>query len=274
MNWSHAFLDTPGISFGGMDMQFLEMEEKEMKVWYSGEPDINCALYLQEDEKTDTIKLRYTKSKDRERNPEFTRVNKVLAGPDASVEVSLKVPVTSFVIDSIFFLHDTLILPAEDVSLTSAFILQIDLPQRVYEKGGILILDNGALEEFRGARSDSVNIIVSPFDRESLGNIYLSVDTLNPDIQYIVDLRKKEGDWWHRELVSGKDIYRDSFFFLQPGVYEVEIIEDLDSNGRWSSGKYFEKVLPEKVFQADLEELKANWELEAKVEVNAVFKAN
>lgn len=273
MTWSQAFLDTPVISFSGLNTEYREIEEKEMKEWYSGEPDINIEMYIEEVDEMDTIKLRYTKSQDKERDQEFTKANRLSADSEAKVELLLQVPVVAYNVDSVFFLHDTLIISAGKMALESPFSLEIDLPDKVFEKGGILILDNGALEEFRGTRSDSTNIIISPFDKEELGNLFLSVDTLNPDIQYIVDLRKKDSDWTKRKIVRGLSIHRDSFFYLQPGVYEVEIIEDLDRNGRWSSGKFFEKILPEKVFRADLEELKANWELEASIKVNPILKA-
>ncbi len=273
LDWSHAFPDTPDISFSGLNIEYREWMEKEIKIWYLGEPEINSELYIKENDLTDTIKLRYTKSQDQERQARFfDRTNKLPASHEAAVELSLQVPVTEYNTDSIFFLHDTLILPPEQVTLTSPFSLEIQLPGRVFEKGGILIMDNGALEAFRGARSDSTNIIISPFDKEELGNLFVIIDTLNPDIQYIVEFKKKDDDWRHREIVKGASVHRDSFFYLQPGVYEVEVIEDLDSNSRWSSGRYFEKILPEKVFRAELEELKSNWELEANVKVNPILK--
>ena len=273
LKWSHAFLDTPSISFSGLQKEHQQIEEKEVLIWYSEEPEINCRLFIEKEEGIDTIKLRYTSSQDRDRDSKFLSVSQLQAGAEGTVLLETQVPVVNYNPDSIFFLQDTTLFPFQGAQMRSPFSMELVLPQQVFSEGGILILDNGALEEFRGNYSDSTNLIVRPFDKEALGNLFLTVDTLNPDIQYIVELRKSNDAWRQSATVQGIEIFRDSFYYLQPGKYEVEIIEDLDRNGRWSSGRYFDRVLPEAVLEVELEELKENWDLEARVKVNPFLKS-
>jgi hypothetical protein len=52
---------------------------------------------------------------------------------------------------------------------------------------------------------------------------------------------------------------------LAPGIYDVELVEDVDENGRWSTGNYDSKKQPERVFKKTLEELRANWDVDAEI---------
>jgi hypothetical protein len=52
---------------------------------------------------------------------------------------------------------------------------------------------------------------------------------------------------------------------MPPGAYTVELIEDTDRNGRWTTGNYDLHRQPERFVRRKLEELRANWELDAEV---------
>lgn len=52
------------------------------------------------------------------------------------------------------------------------------------------------------------------------------------------------------------------FDYLLPAKYYVRIIEDQNNNGKWDSGNFLEKRLPEKViYYPELIEVRANWSL-------------
>lgn len=50
---------------------------------------------------------------------------------------------------------------------------------------------------------------------------------------------------------------------LPAAAYLVRVIEDNNANGRWDSGVFFRHKQAEKVFSKKLDALRANWELEA-----------
>ncbi|MBK6932024.1 MAG: hypothetical protein IPH12_14630 [Saprospirales bacterium] len=53
---------------------------------------------------------------------------------------------------------------------------------------------------------------------------------------------------------------------LLPLAYTLQLIEDRNGNGRWDTGDYFERRQPERVFLKKLEPLRANWEVEARLD--------
>ena len=60
-----------------------------------------------------------------------------------------------------------------------------------------------------------------------------------------------------------------SFDLLDPGKYNVRLIEDANNNSKWDPGIYLEKIQPEKViyYWKDIE-LRANWDM------NETFNTN
>lgn len=54
-----------------------------------------------------------------------------------------------------------------------------------------------------------------------------------------------------------------TFDFVPPGKYKVKIIYDRNNNGFWDTGRYLEKLQPEKVgFYHDEIEIRSNWDLD------------
>ena len=70
--------------------------------------------------------------------------------------------------------------------------------------------------------------------------------------------------------VQDKQEYKESFSALLPGKYSIKVVEDLDENGRWSTGSYDQKLQPERISTASIEELRAGWDVEAEVKVNFI----
>jgi hypothetical protein len=65
--------------------------------------------------------------------------------------------------------------------------------------------------------------------------------------------------------VSGQTSFEQELRYLRPATFTVRLTEDWNGNGRWDSGLYDTYRQPELVYTRDLEQLRANWDLEAVV---------
>lgn len=55
---------------------------------------------------------------------------------------------------------------------------------------------------------------------------------------------------------------------LPPGKYELVIITDVNRNGRWDTGNYAQRRQPEPIITKELEALRANWDVEAMLDIS------
>jgi uncharacterized protein (DUF2141 family) len=56
-----------------------------------------------------------------------------------------------------------------------------------------------------------------------------------------------------------------TFDFMDPGTYFLRIIGDKNRNGKWDTGNFLKKLLPEEVFfSPEALQIRSNWEVEYK----------
>lgn len=125
----------------------------------------------------------------------------------------------------------------------------------------------GAVRDWYGLANDSLmkKWIVEPV--KSFGNIKLTIEGLDPELNYVAELLFQENNLVEKLLIENVETYQRSFTLLPPGNYSLRIITDLNQNGRWDAGLYDAKRQPEPIFKTKLEPLRANWDLETKVVV-------
>ena len=70
---------------------------------------------------------------------------------------------------------------------------------------------------------------------------------------------------------AGASSYSNELKLLPSGDYLLEIIDDRNANGRWDAGRYDTKQQPEPVSIKTLETLRANWDLEADIDLGSLF---
>ncbi|HHM21194.1 MAG TPA: hypothetical protein ENJ20_04130 [Bacteroidetes bacterium] len=100
--------------------------------------------------------------------------------------------------------------------------------------------------------------------KKDFGSLTLRVSSLHPDTAYVVRLLLND------ELTESFQVADSTSFtirlpHLAPGSYSLEIIEDLDRNGRWTTGNYDLQQQPEKVERTALQKVRPNWEVDAEV---------
>ena len=126
----------------------------------------------------------------------------------------------------------------------------------------------GAIVDIYGVSNlDSIKLSLKTYENAVFGNINL--DVLNEsDTSYILQLNFRD------KLINEFNIdstQRLSFDRMEKGKYSLYIIEDLNQDGRWTTGSIKEKRAPEKTKTVPLEELKAGWDLETEIDLKSIF---
>jgi hypothetical protein len=98
--------------------------------------------------------------------------------------------------------------------------------------------------------------------RSDYGNIRLNLEHGFTSGQFIVELSDDRGRKLQQKIAA-LDCQQLSFLFLMPGKYQVKLIHDANSNGRWDTGIYLEGRQSERVYMFEKTmELRANWDIE------------
>lgn len=123
----------------------------------------------------------------------------------------------------------------------------------------------GAFRDMFGLESDTIQAKYLGEFRKAFGNLTLTLDSLKADTNYVVQLLQGESNVVDEFQVNGVQTFKKQFKTLPPGEYSVKIVVDLNGNGRWDSGNYDLRRQPEVIITQKLEQLRANWEVEAKI---------
>ena len=92
------------------------------------------------------------------------------------------------------------------------------------------------------------------------GTIKLKLDSINDTLPYIVQILSEKD-----KVIAQKVAHKATAVFpnLTAGTYKVRIIKDLNCNGKWDSGNYWNNRQSEPVyFLPKTIELRNNWEIE------------
>ncbi len=101
--------------------------------------------------------------------------------------------------------------------------------------------------------------------RKDFGSINLQIDSLDAEAQYLIELIAGKEEILEAFVVNDTRSWQQQFTGLQPGTFNVKIILDENRNGSWDTGNYDAKRQPEPIYTRELEQLRANWEVEAQV---------
>ncbi|MEQ1744823.1 MAG: Ig-like domain-containing protein [Saprospiraceae bacterium] len=133
----------------------------------------------------------------------------------------------------------------------------------------------GAITDFWGtANTDTLRrIFVVPTEKQ-LGSLGLALENLQPGMPLVLRLMNGNSLVEERSFTPAEPATRVVFPGLEPAAtYTVQLIEDRNGNRRWDSGDYFARRQPEQVLLRKLEQLRANWEMEAAIQAEFVKTA-
>lgn len=122
-----------------------------------------------------------------------------------------------------------------------------------------LFIEPGAFTDIYGLTNDTIDLSFRIQSLDHYGRIIILLEHVNQ--QVIIQLMDEK-----EQIIRYQEHNQDGtveFPFLEPGKYKLKVIFDRNLNGRWDTGRYLDKIQPEKVLYYSGEiEVRANWDLE------------
>ena len=184
--------------------------------------------------------------------------------PEQDLILTFKEPVTDVMMrDTTWYIvdKDTIINDLNFVRLDS-FGLKYKLdktftPEKLYK----IVVPDSVFYSFKGVTNDTTEFYFKVPELSQYGNIFVNVEVPENVPQLIVELLDDKDKFIARQIVN--ESKKVEFRYLVPKKYKLKAILDKDGNGRWSSGDYGKKLLPEPVyFHKDVFDVKANWDID------------
>ena len=157
----------------------------------------------------------------------------------------------------------TLVQPAFRLDTNGQRTLLLDYkwkPGKLYD----LELMPGAVTDIYSLKSDTILQDINVDLLKNYGNLSLTVDSLAADSAYVIELMDGE-KVVQTYKVAGQTTFQRELKYIRPATYTIRLTEDWNGNGRWDSGNYNTYQQPELIYSRNLEQLRANWDLEAVV---------
>ena len=113
----------------------------------------------------------------------------------------------------------------------------------------------------RGRTNDRIKVDFHVLGDDEFGNIYITVIPPEGMKQVVVQLTDENGKVLKQQIITKKE--EVMFDFLMPAKYKLRAILDADGNGKWSTGNYHRRTLPETVIEYNAPlDLKAGWDID------------
>lgn len=206
---------------------------------------------------SDTVSVRMTES-----DTTKFRLNSGTASPYSptdSISMESAAPIFEINPSKIYlFKHDTVEVP---FMTYPAGIRNVGLRSTLnYGEQLRWVLDSGAIVDLYGRANDSIAQGFKVLNDNELSIFYLHVRS-DSTFPKVVQIFNDKSEVLYTERFS--DNIDISLYDIHPQKLRVRVIYDVNSNGKWDTGNYFENRQPEKVIYLDKKvELRANWEIE------------
>lgn len=193
------------------------------------------------------------------------RNKSVEIAPVYPLELTFNLPVGNIDTSKILFIDDTTGQPARFKLDTTKrrHLLNFECDcaeQQTYT----LTLLPGSILDFRGMELDTLKFKIKGLNSLTAGTLVIEIDNLDSMNRYIITLKQDDRDV-QSSMVEGQVTFLITYTFLNPSSYTVQIVEDINRNGRWNGGDYTNKTLPEKILLKKNISVRANWELREQI---------
>ncbi|MDO4229696.1 MAG: hypothetical protein Q4C98_07775, partial [Capnocytophaga sp.] len=119
-----------------------------------------------------------------------------------------------------------------------------------------------AMTDFFGNTNDTLNVQLKTKKLEEYSILKLAI---NKELQFpiVIQLTDEKGKTVEKELYFETTQKQYLFEDINPGKYNIRVIEDRNKNKIWDTGDFQKRIQPEKIiYYPKTIELRANWEVE------------
>lgn len=270
-----AIIMTPEMLPDSFNLVTMHSSDYDTVLWYFT-PHVKDSLWVQvkydttiNDSSRYSLKFKEQENKKRGRQPEKLKVSNNLVGqggliPGQDLILEFSEPIVLYQMrDSAIFKRDTTVYynqlafeQADDEGLQ----YRLTTPFSVDSNYSFTIPDS-VFFSIRGRTNNSIQVDFHILNDDEYGNIYITVVPPKGMKQVVVQLTNESGKVLKQEIITKKQ--EVMFDYLMPAKYKIQAILDADGNGKWSTGNYHHRLLPETILEyKDPLEIKAGWDID------------
>lgn len=240
---SISYLQQIGKNKDSVSLWFKEMNKEKIKLIVSDLKDYQDTISVKVDSASQKLKVNFPGRFDYFK----------------PIKLGFSSPIKQYNADKIIVL-DSDSMPLKfslDLSSNSSELI-LDFERKQDSVYSILVLPD-AFANYYDRTNDTLEKRFSFNSERDFGNLYISLNSLIQEPK-LIQLLDGKGQVLHETFINDSSI---SFEHLKPGKYRLKCILDENNNGKWDTGDYLNKVMPEKIilFKEEIS-IRSNWDKE------------
>lgn len=240
-----------------------------LEVWTTKPTDSLTLMIKDHSGIDDTLKLRYFKKKGRQGKENFYKTNAKATVPYFdSIKMTFTNPIDSVMDNGKIVCVQT----KTDTFYTSLILDQARLHALVALKlqpdsSYTMLIPKGKIVDIYGTPNDSITLKTKANTPNDYGAITIKLVPATDTVQYIIQLLTEKDEVIAEKIYTGNAL---TFLNITAGKYKIRAILDVNANGQWDTGNYWQHLQPEKVYYFPKTlELRNNWEIEETFDIES-----
>jgi len=245
---------------------YPQVKSDSLLLWYTNESDSLFTLYVLDDTINVNTNNTYNNGPLKQLSTNGNIASGIMSYDSIKYEYNHPLEYVDTSMITLYYTNDTLQRPLTNWSagITSNDPFSLYVKYAWKEQDTITInTDSLAAIDIFGNSIDSSGLTFKVEQAEKRGIILLELSEIEDSIDYLVELRKSSKIV--STLILNSENNTASLRGLKAGKYQATIIEDINKNRKWDAGNYLEHRQSEVLRTVDIEEVRENWEVEAKV---------
>ncbi len=115
------------------------------------------------------------------------------------------------------------------------------------------------------ASNDTIVEKLRPIEEQSLSNLLVEVTNLDTLQSYILFLKSTKGEIVESTVISNRANYDWTAGGLFPSKYTLELVTDINGNGRADNGWFDKRQLPEPISSLEIDNLRSDWDVQVAI---------
>lgn len=239
----------------------LATKGDSISIWVENEPNDSLVLIInKEGAPLDTATFFIRKGEKTKALTPVKLMNPIrIIGVHEKLTVQFNQPIRLNNLDSILLLKDSAVVAAEiNVLDKNALSIVVGATWEVGAKYQLLF-GKGAVMSFAGMRLDSTVHNFEVKTADYFGVLFLNINNKETG-NFVLQVKDEKGLLVKEEKFSGNKSY--VYNNMYPGKYFCTVVQDIDGNGKWTTGDFKLKRQPEPIYYLKQEvNIRSNWDL-------------